>query len=524
MPVRIRGRHAPARALAGVGAHARALATVGLAAVFLALAATPAGAAVPPNDAPAGAAAFEAYSAVNGSPQDLQAVAELVEATPDGGVPRCLGAASFARTAWYRIPAAATPQQLTVEGFGRTLDVVDLAAFVQPAGAPAPVTVLPNACAGADSGGADAGEEPTSGVALRVPAGRDVLLQVGRRGAVGTGRRRARAALAGRTAPSRGRAAARRRRPRGHADRGLEPRHLSRAAQRQRQRGGPGAADLPVAGIGVAPVRARQLRPAAHHRQRRLGEHARRVPRPAARRPATRSTASTVGAMARCRCASACVAAEPLWLRVGTNSVTGGAGALLRVRDGTESVVVDGGPGGFDPTPGGPGGGLPEACDRAAAERARIGGPRFGGRAARAARRSTVVVRIRVRGSSACDARLTLVGPGGDIYARARAIRLHGRQAVRLAIVRPLERGRYRLRVVARSERGGHAEVRSTVRGRLAVTRSTRRELIGAAALGGAALLGPTRGGVGGAQPPPRRRLRALPRRRGLGRAERPRP
>jgi len=152
-------------------------------ALLLALAGPPPATAAPFNDAPAGAVQFDRYTAANGRPRDLQATAELVDATPDAGVPRCLGAASFARTAWYWIPPVPAPEVLAVEAFGRTLDVVDLAAFVQPAGATAPATRTPNACAGAGAGGADTAEEPTSGIALRVPPNRAVLVQAGRRGA-----------------------------------------------------------------------------------------------------------------------------------------------------------------------------------------------------------------------------------------------------------------------------------------------------------------------------------------------------
>jgi hypothetical protein len=150
----------------------------------------PSGAAASPpaNDAPASAAEFATYTAENGTPSELQAVAELADAGPDRGVPRCLGPRSFARTVWYRIPAAGTPRELSVEASGRTLDVLDLAAFVQDAdAAPGALTTdQPNACAGAGAGGADAAEEPTAGVGLRVPAGHAVLLQVGRRGQRGT--------------------------------------------------------------------------------------------------------------------------------------------------------------------------------------------------------------------------------------------------------------------------------------------------------------------------------------------------
>src|SRR2546423_2353245 len=141
-------------------------------------------AAPPSNDAPTAPDTFQPYTAENGTPSDLQATAELAEATPDFGVPRCLGPASFARTVWYLIPASSAPHEIAVEASGRTLDVVDLAAFVQPQDAAGPVATLPNACSGVGAGGANAAEEPTSGINLRVPAGRTVLVQVGRHGPV----------------------------------------------------------------------------------------------------------------------------------------------------------------------------------------------------------------------------------------------------------------------------------------------------------------------------------------------------
>src|SRR3954447_15759925 len=100
----------------------------------MALTAAPAQAARPSNDVPGGAAAglFMPYAAENGTPTLLQATAELAEATPDAGVPRCLGPSSFARTVWYRLPASPVTTEVTLEATGRTLDVVDLAAFVQP--------------------------------------------------------------------------------------------------------------------------------------------------------------------------------------------------------------------------------------------------------------------------------------------------------------------------------------------------------------------------------------------------------
>src|SRR3954464_10486445 len=155
-------------------------------ALLLGAARAPAAAAAPPaNDPPTAAGAFEVYSAVNGIPTERQAIAELAEATPDPGVLPGLGSASFLRTVWYRIPATQTPRELTIEASGRTLQVVDIAAFVQP-GPGQTVTKLPNVCAGAGVGGGDSAGDATSGMTLRVDAFRDVLVQVGRRGPVGS--------------------------------------------------------------------------------------------------------------------------------------------------------------------------------------------------------------------------------------------------------------------------------------------------------------------------------------------------
>src|SRR5687767_10058865 len=155
---------------------------------FLALSAllvpAAASAATPPNDSPAAPAAFEPYTAQNGRPDEQQAVAELVEATGDAGVRSCLGPGSFARTVWYRVPEGAGAQRVTVEAMGRTLGVVDVAAFVQPEippppppppppGEPPPPTEPPpprartsqvapgadaNACSGLGAGAGDASE------------------------------------------------------------------------------------------------------------------------------------------------------------------------------------------------------------------------------------------------------------------------------------------------------------------------------------------------------------------------------
>ncbi|WP_354701162.1 hypothetical protein DSM112329_01469 [Paraconexibacter sp. AEG42_29] len=151
-----------------------------------------AGAAAPANDAPAGAIPFATFTAENGVPTEQQAEADLAEATPDAGVPRCLGSGSFARTVWFTVPAADVPRRVRVEALSPSLETAetpDVAAFVQPMAAAGPLTAEPQACDGAGkAGGAGggragtaAGPDPGAGVELRVPAGRVVLVQIGRR-------------------------------------------------------------------------------------------------------------------------------------------------------------------------------------------------------------------------------------------------------------------------------------------------------------------------------------------------------
>lgn len=428
----------------------------------LLVSAAPAPAAPPPNDAVTAAAPFTPFTAVDGRPQDLQAIAEPGEATPDPAVPRCLGPASFQRTVWYRVPAAPVPRLVRVEGFGRTLDLVDLAGFVQPPGGIAPA--IPNVCDGEGAGGGDAGEEPTSGIALRVPAGRDVLVQVGRRGAPRAPEDEL-ALLSLETTdllalPP----------PPGDLADSATPKVRSRKAAYLSLKGAtvtdedPATPNCPALGSvwrryvpGSSGLRRFSVSGAAAATLT--------VFRGAAPSPSNALDCVNRSGFGSLQMRVRAKRGQPLWVRVGASTATGSLGALLRVLDGSVPVV-DGGPGGFDPTPGGAGGGLPDACDRAAAERARITGPTLRRRVKRDKRRRVLPVRIRVRGSSACDATLTLVGPGREVFARAHAVRLHGRQVVRLAVVRPLRRGRYRLRVTARSQLGGHAEVRTRVRGR----------------------------------------------------------
>ncbi len=434
-----------------------------LAVLAAALLLTPAAAeAAPPNDAPAGAAFFSAYGAANGRPRDLTATAELFDATADAGVPRCLGKSSFARTAWFRIPAAGTPQEIHLEAFGRTLDVVDLAAFVQPQGPPPPLTRTPNACDGVGAGGPDAAEEPTSGLTLHVPPGRDVLGHAGRRGAPRSpDDDRALLSLETTALPLGPETPGDVARP-GTPKAGTSGSTFISLKDATVSEEDPAVPVCPALGTvwrrivpGSSGLRVLSLQGAAASSMAVF-----RGKRPTAENAldcVNRSGYGTLEMRVKTK------KRETLWVRVGSDD--GGAGALLRILDGKNRMVVDGGPGGFDPTSGGAGGGLPAACDTSAAERALVRGKGFNTRAKSV--RGTIAVKLKTERSSACDARLTLVGPGNSVYARARVIRLNGRQTVRMALERRAKRGRYRLKVRARSQRGGLADVRTTVKGRL---------------------------------------------------------
>ena len=156
-----------------------------LIAILCALAAAPAASAErPANDLPQSAAPLEPYTAQSGVPGGRQGFAELAEATPDGGVPRCLGEDSFARTVWFRVPATAVPRELSIDAAGETTDGVDLAVFVQSSGTP--LVSRPNACAGPGVGGADAADDPATEITIRVPSWRGLLIQVARRGNAGS--------------------------------------------------------------------------------------------------------------------------------------------------------------------------------------------------------------------------------------------------------------------------------------------------------------------------------------------------
>jgi hypothetical protein len=426
----------------------------------------PAAAAPPPNDAPAGAAAFEPFTAANGRPDELEALAELAEATPDRGVPRCLGPSSFARTVWYRVPATPSPQELSVEASGRTLDVIDLAAFVQPKVTAGPVTRRPNFCSGAGAGGADAAEEPTSGMNLRVPAGRDVLVEVGRRGPVGSADdERVLVSLDEQlldaiSPPPGDRAYARTPKASDHRGNLLD---LSWATTGDEDPAEPSCPSLGSiwrhylpSGTGPRLVTVR-------------GYQATTLSVYAGKRPTEANELDCVNrrSYGALQMRVAARRGRSLWIRVGTDRANDGARAKLNLDAAGGTVVVNGGPGGFDPTAGGPGGGLPVSCDRPNGERARVAGPRIGGSAQAFSRRSVIPVVLRVRGAALCDVKVELVGPGQRVYAVGRAIRLSGRSVVAAGRTLRFRKGVYRVRVTALSSRGTRAIIRSTISGRL---------------------------------------------------------
>jgi hypothetical protein len=401
-----------------------------LAALIAAAPAPAALAAPPPNDAPAGAAPFEVYTAVNGIPNERQAVADLAEATPDPGVPSCLGNGFFLRTAWYRIPATQTPRELTVEASGRTLDVVDLAAFVQP-GAGTTLTSLPNVCAGLGVGGGDSAADATAGLSIRVGPFRDVLVQVGRHGPVSSPEDEQVVLHLGETAL-----------PVGDGPDG--------------DRAGPSTPSIPKSGItSVAlggattsqedpflarcPAAAgvwRKVRPPSGGRWTFTadGGDAATLSVFTGARP---TPASAIGCVDRQGPAPLVLPVPAkkgrlLWLRIGTDRPVSGAAAQLRFRRSIAGDRLDGG-----------------AC-LPSTSRAAVGGGHLGpGMVKRANRSRTVQLRMRVRNGPLCAAQLALVGPGQQIYARGTAGIVRGTQRVSLPRVRKLKRGRYRLRVDA---------------------------------------------------------------------------
>jgi hypothetical protein len=387
-----------------------------------------ASAAPPPNDAPTAAGAFEVYSAVNGIPTERTATAELAEATPDRGVLPCLGAGSFARTVWYRIPATQTPRELTIEASGRTLNVVDLAAFVQ-AGAGQTTTKLPNVCAGAGVGGGDSAGDATSGMTLRVDAFRDVLIQVGRRGPVGSADDdRVQVSLAETALPVGDL-------PDGDRANGSAP-TIPRGGVTTVALGGATTSqeDPFVARCPAAASVWRRIRPPSSGRWTfsadgadagTLSVFTSAHPTPSTAvgcvdrqgpGPLTLPVPATKGRL--------------LWVRVGTDRPVAGSVAQLRFRHAVPGDRLDGG-----------------ACLPSVA-RPSVGGTLIGSHALkRAGKPRTLLLRVKVAHGPLCGASFTLTGPQGATYARGTAGIVRGTQTIGVVRIRKLKRGRYRLKV-----------------------------------------------------------------------------
>jgi hypothetical protein len=418
-------------------------------------AAAPAAAELPPNDSPFTPGAFTPFTAESGTPRELQAIAELADATVDRGVPRCFGAESFRRTVWYRVEPSLGPMEVTVEAMGSTLDTVDLAAFVQPEGATTPVLDEPSACGGADAGGAGVGADATSGVSLRVPINHAVLIQVGRHGPLLT-RDQERAVLALDTEPFFE----------------ISPSGDHAAA----------APKLPSRRAKVVPLEGATLteEDPAQPACQALGTVWRRlVPKRSGRRLISADGGSlrtlTVFEGDRPEGGNAvdCVNRDdsgplqmsvrthrrrPLWIRLGTDRPTPGSEAVLSAAPSTRRVV-DGGTGGSDPTPGGPAGGLPAGCVRSSLPLARVSGSISLGS-------GVVTLALRVRKRPICDAELVVEGPRGRIYAHTRVRKIKGRRTLRLGAVRRLKKGRYHLQLVGETPSGRTLRVDTDVRGR----------------------------------------------------------
>lgn len=459
----------------------RTLATLA-AAVGLAASASTASAAAPANDGPGGAVEFSVITAENGTPAERQGIAELVEATPDAGVARCLGADSFDRTVWFRVPSATVPRELSVEASGRTAVVLDIAAFVQPQGANAPVTAEANACAGVGSGAADASEEPTAGVGLRVPAGRTVLVQIGRRGARGSAvDERAVVSLNARAleaVPA----------PAGDVADAATP--ALAAGVTQVALGGAtltheDPAQPPCPALGsvwrrVVPSSTGNLNVTAGGAQ--IGTLATfSGPLP--------TSDNVTGCVNRERPAGdlvlsvAATKGVPLWIRLGTDRPPADATGTIALDTGPPAS--DGGSGGGSPIGGNPpgGGAKPDGkrpsgsrcpalgrAPRSGRRDTRVGFSAVTGKATDRNRSRRLTVRIARLTGRRRSGRVVLVGPCKRIYARSAFVPLRTGQRITLTRIagRKLAKGTYRLQVdVRRSTRGKRTYIPTTARFRL---------------------------------------------------------
>jgi hypothetical protein len=163
---------------------------------------------------------------------------------------------------------------------------------------------------------------------------------------------------------------------------------------------------------------------------------------------------------------------QPIWLRLGTERTTGDEEASITLSDATtgeNAVVVDGGPGGFDPTTGGPAGGFPKSCELPHAEDGGVTGPDLRGTVSIFNRAARFPINVSVNQDvRLCDVTLTLRGPSGLEYAKLHKVSLSaGEHKLFLPRLRTIVPGRFVLRVDALSSDRKLVKVRSAVSGRL---------------------------------------------------------
>jgi hypothetical protein len=167
---------------------------------------------------------------------------------------------------------------------------------------------------------------------------------------------------------------------------------------------------------------------------------------------------------------------KPLWVRVGVDRFEGDEEATVTVRNGDRANVINGGPGGFDPTPLGPGGGLPSLCENADATRSAVGGPRLRGRAPDFNQFVDVPLPLTITGGPICDATLKLFGPRRGLYARGRYVVLRPRTAtIGVPRQRTFVPGRYRLQTRGIDLFGRRVDVTTTVEGKLKPPKRPKR-------------------------------------------------
>jgi hypothetical protein len=323
-------------------------------------------------------------------------------------------------------------------------------------------------CDGLGAGGATAAEEPTSGISLRVPAGRAVLVQVGRRGPVGSpDNERAVVALDDRPipappAPPGGDVAGPATPLAGTNRDNILP--LFGAMLTEEDPAQPPCPSLGSVWRKVTPSRSGPRLITAN------GAEAATLTVFAGAAPSGDNALDCVNRADRgeLQMLVQAKARKTLWIRVGTDNPPDGGSASLRVEPGVGAFVVDGGPGGFDPTPFGPGGGLPPECTRADAGKAAVSGPPFQGKAKQLNTRATFTLATVIAKGPLCDVEVRLVGPRGRVYATARSIRLKGgHRRLRLTRTGKLVRGGYSLQLTALSNLGDPVRVRTTVKGKL---------------------------------------------------------